>query len=447
MDKLLIVWCLLIGFAMVALAFPEGLGALFLTAILALGVIYLIHKYAEEKILLTRIFLVALMVRIIFGLFIHIFELRGYFGGDAETYDALGNRLVEIWFGLVKTDQYTAKATITTGPGWSMKYLVAIIYLFTGQNVLAAQSFCGIIGAATAPVGYICTKKIFNNHRASITAALLMALFPALVIWSSQLLKDGIVIFFLVVSMTLVLQIQEKFDYMKIALLVFSLFAITSLRFYIFYMVAIAIASSFVIGMGSTSQSIVKRVVVVFLVGLGLTYIGVLRSANDEFEKYGSLEKVQVSRGDLARSDSGFGGDLDVSTTTGALSALPIGFAYLMFAPFPWQFSSFRAALAVPDVLLWWASIPLLIIGFLFTLKHRLRKAIPILAFTVMLTLGYSLFQGNVGTAYRQRTQIQVFLFIFVAVGWALRKEQRENTVLQRKERMKQFYLKNRSRD
>jgi 4-amino-4-deoxy-L-arabinose transferase-like glycosyltransferase len=427
---------------MVTLAFPEGMGALFLTTILALGVIYFIHRYAEEKIILTRIFLVALMVRIIFGLFIHIFELRAYFGGDAETYDALGNRIVEIWFGIAKTDKYTAVATITSGPGWSMKYLVAIIYIFTGQNVLAAQSVCGVIGAATAPMGYICTKKIFNNHRTSVVAAFLMALFPALVIWSSQLLKDGIVIFFLVLSMTLVLQLQEKFDYMKVALLVFSLFAITSLRFYIFYMATIAIASSFIIGMGSASQSIVKRVVVVFLVGLALAYIGVLRSASDEFEQYGSLEKIQVSRGDLARSDSGFGEDLNVSTTAGAITALPVGFAYLMLAPFPWQINSSRASLTVPDILMWWSSIPLLVIGFLFTLKHRLRKAIPILAFTLMLTLGYSLFQGNVGTAYRQRTQIQVFLFIFVAVGWTLRKEQRENRVLQRKEQMKQFYLK-----
>lgn len=449
MDKLLIVWCVLVGFAMLILAFPDGMAALFLTTILSLGIIYSIHKYAqgEEKILLTRIFLVALLVRIIFGLFIHIFDLQGYFGGDSISYDGWGSRLLEIWFGYDKVDEFTKQSTTTSGSGWSMKYLVAVIYLFVGRNMLAAQSVCGVIGAATAPIGYFCTKKIFNNRQASITAALLIALFPALVIWSSQLLKDGIMVFLLVLSMTLVLQLQEKFDYIKLALLIFSLFAIISLRFYIFYMVAIAISSSFIIGMGTTSQSVAKRTVIVLLLGFALAYIGVLRSANDEFEQFGSLEKIQVSRGDLARSDSGFGENVDVSTTSGAISALPIGFIYLMLAPFPWQVKSLRATLTVPDILLWWSSIPFLIIGLWFTVKHRLRKAIPILVFTVLLTLGYSLFQGNVGTAYRQRTQIQVFLFIFVAVGWTLRKEKRENRVLQRKERMKQFYRTNRSRD
>ncbi|HEX8722377.1 MAG TPA: hypothetical protein VF736_17310, partial [Pyrinomonadaceae bacterium] len=45
---------------------------------------------------------------------------------------------------------------------------------------------------------------------------------------------------------------------------------------------------------------------------------------------------------------------------------------------------------------------------------------------TTMLTLAYSIFQGNVGTAYRQRSQLLVFYFIFVAVGGVLLKERRE---------------------
>jgi hypothetical protein len=43
-----------------------------------------------------------------------------------------------------------------------------------------------------------------------------------------------------------------------------------------------------------------------------------------------------------------------------------------------------------------------------------------------MLTLAYSVFQGNVGTAYRQRAQLLVFYFIFVAVGSVLVKEKRD---------------------
>jgi ABC-type Fe3+ transport system permease subunit len=44
-----------------------------------------------------------------------------------------------------------------------------------------------------------------------------------------------------------------------------------------------------------------------------------------------------------------------------------------------------------------------------------------------MLTLAYSIFQGNVGTAYRQRSQLLVFYFIFVAVGFVLLRERSED--------------------
>ena len=37
------------------------------------------------------------------------------------------------------------------------------------------------------------------------------------------------------------------------------------------------------------------------------------------------------------------------------------------------------------------------------------------------LTLAYALMQGNVGTAYRQRTQVTMFFFVFM--GWDRREQ------------------------
>ncbi len=252
-------------------------------------------------------------------------------------------------------------------------------------------------------------------------------------------MKDGLIIFLLVLAMTMVLQLQEKFNYAALLLLVFSMFGILSLRFYIFYMVAVAVAGSFIAGLTSSVQSLVRRTAALILIGLALTYLGVIRNASVDFEQYGNLERVQSSRSDLANSaESGYGENVDVSTTGGAISALPIGFAYLMFAPFPWEVANFRQAITIPEVLLWWAMIPLMIAGLWYAMRHRLRGSVPILIFSLMLTLAYSIFQGNVGTAYRQRTQIQVFLFIFIAVGWELLREAKENKKFIQSEKRKQ---------
>jgi Ca2+/Na+ antiporter len=82
--------------------------------------------------------------------------------------------------------------------------------------------------------------------------------------------------------------------------------------------------------------------------------------------------------------------------------------------------------LTLPEMVVWWCAIPLLGLGGWFTLKHRLREIAPIVIFTSLLTLTYSITQGNVGTAYRQRAQLLVFYFIFVAVGYVLVREKRE---------------------
>ena len=89
----------------------------------------------------------------------------------------------------------------------------------------------------------------------------------------------------------------------------------------------------------------------------------------------------------------------------------------MLFAPFPWQITSLRQSITLPEMIDLVGFISFAGLGLWFTIKYRLRMISPILIFTVMLTLAYSVFQGNVGTAYRQRAQLLVFYFIFVAVG------------------------------
>jgi 4-amino-4-deoxy-L-arabinose transferase-like glycosyltransferase len=315
-----------------------------------------------------------------------------------------------------------------------MVYLVAAIYGLVGRNMLAVQFFNAVVGAATAPIIFLCARHIFQNMRVAKVATLFVAFFPSLVLWSSQGLKDGPIVFLLALTMLATLKLGEKFSTKYVAMMLFALYGLLSFRFYIFYMTAAAVCGAFLIGMrAQTTRNMLRQFGIVLAIGLGLTYMGVLRTANNQFDTYADLEAVQRSRADLVRSaNSGFGEDVDVSTATGALSAVPLGLSYLLLAPFPWQLASLRQSITLPEMLAWWAAFPLLLMGIWFTLKYRLRQALPILIFTTMLTLAYSIFQGNVGTAYRQRSQILVFYFIFVAVGAVLLKERQEEKQRQR---------------
>lgn len=429
-NRFILLACVLvIALGLVAVPFAEGAPAIALVFFVSIPILGLFRKYSDEKEFITTVFLFALALRMGFGLFIHIFDLRSFFGGDALAYDQNGAGMVDLWMGLESgNDRLYYQHDPASGSAWGMNYLTGAIYFLLGRNIFAAQSFCAVIGAATAPMVFFCARKIYSNLNVAKFAALGIAIFPSFVIWSGQLLKDGLIIFLLVVAMTMVIQLQERFSYAGLAALIFAMFGILSLRFYIFYMVVVAVAGSFLIGLSTSTRSIARGMVILFVIGFALMYLGVGRSASIELKVFGNLERIQSSRSDLARAaNSGFGEDVDVSTAEGALAAIPVGFAYLMFAPFPWQAASLRQSITIPEVLIWWGMMPFLISGLIYTVRNRLRKAFPVLVFSLLLTVAYTIFQGNVGTAYRQRTQIQVFLFILVGVGYTVFKEKREN--------------------
>jgi 4-amino-4-deoxy-L-arabinose transferase-like glycosyltransferase len=391
-----------------------------------------INRIKDDGPFLLRVFIAGLLVRMLVGTLIFVFNLQEFFGGDAITYDFFGSALLKVWQGerfyMVYVEQFVGTDR-SSGGGWGMLYVVAVIYRLLGRNMLGVQFVNAILGAATAPVVYLCARHIFGNRRAARLTSMFVAFFPSLVLWSAQGLKDGPIVFLLSFAMLATLKLGERLSLKYVVLLVCALFALLSLRFYIFYMVVAAIAGAFVIGMReATARNFLRQFVVVIFLGLSLTYLGVTRYAGSQFETYANLQAVQRSRADLATSAaSGFGRDVDVSTTSGAIAAVPVGFLYLMFAPFPWQLASLRQMITLPEMIVWWTSFPMLVLGFWYSIKFRLRQISPILIFTSMLTLAYSVFQGNVGTAYRQRAQILVFYFMFVAVGFVLMKERRED--------------------
>jgi hypothetical protein len=409
-------------------AFDAAKAVLLCTALATISGLYAYKSEVDGRFLL-RLFVGALLVRMIIGLAIFTFKGQNFFGGDAVTYDYFGLAQMLGWGG-DKYYQSIANKFVRSGEGagWGMVYLVAAIYQLLGRNMLATQLVNCVFGAATAVVIYLCAHHVFQNIRVARIAGIAVAFYPSLVLWSAQGLKDGPTVFCLAVAILATLKLGEKLTIKYIVVLVCVLLSLIALRFYVFYMIAVAIGGAFLIGMQQVSAtSFARQFIAMILLGLALTYVGVTRSASVQIERYGDLRLLQTSRSDQARSaESGFGKDVDVSSTSGAISTIPMGMLYLLFAPFPWQITSLRQSITLPEMMIWWASFPMLVLGLWFTVKYRLRMISPILIFTVMLTLAYSVFQGNVGTAYRQRSQVLVFYFIFVAVGFVLMMEKRE---------------------
>ena len=429
MNGLLLVVALVMLAGVILVAPSDGGAATLVALPIAALAAWCIYRPKIDHRFLIRLFAAGLLVRIFVGTIIFAFHQQTFFGGDALTYDYFGFALMKTWEG-DRSYQYLVDLFSGGGAasGWGMLYMVAVIYKIVGQNMLATQYVNSVLGAATAPLAYMISMELFPNKRVARVCALLTAFFPSMVLWTSQGLKDGPIIFLLTLSMLATLKLGNRFSIKYVSALALALCGLITLRFYVFYIIVLSITAAFIMGRRPvTAQSFVRQFIIIFVVGLALAYFGVSRYAGQQFESYGNLRQLQLMHLDASQSaQSGFGQDIDVSTTQGLLTAIPIGMTYLLLAPFPWQLTSLRQMITLPEMMLWWASLPLLVLGLSFAIKHRLREVAPIVIFTTLLTLTYSILMGNVGTAYRQRAQLLIFYFIFMGIGFVLVKEKRE---------------------
>jgi len=435
MNKLLIVLVVILAIFVVILAFPAGVPAVLICAAVSLIVVFAINQFPDEKNALIQIFLIGLMLRVVCATITYTLDIWQYVGEDQFLYTNVGEDLASYWQGLIAVNSEIQSRILSSSAnslsGWGIYYIVGSIYYLVGTNPFAVQLFISVLGAATAVVVYLCSKKVFQNSRVAYTTGMFVAVFPSLIIWSSHILKDGVIIFFLVLAMYAGIILKEKLSVKYLIILFVSLFAIYSLRTYICVLAITAIVGSFVLGNEAKISQFISRFAAISILGFVLASFGVIHQEQfQQVEQYSDLTALQNSRKSLANdAASGFNQEADISTWGGLMQALPIGFVYLMLAPFPWQLSSNRAAATLPEMFVWWACLAFLGTGLWYSVRNRLQQVIPILLFTIMLTLIYSVTQGNVGTAYRQRAQLQVFYFMFIAVGLVLWREKRENSL------------------
>jgi hypothetical protein len=392
-------------------------------AILVAGVLNLVliaridrSQLRSEGAFLARTYAATLLLRAGLAILINVFAADSAFAaafwGDSGTYDAGGHLLARHWRGDLAGTNLTQALS-----GYGYVYLVGALYYVFGRNQLLVQLLNCTTGAVTMLVVYAIAARLFGRSVAR-WAALFMGFFPQMIFWSAGMYKDPTILLCIAVCMYAVLRLKEAFSPVFVLAFVGAGLALLTLRFYVFYFVTAAAMGTFVFGgRGGVAKRLVSYAVLIGAVAGGFT-LGARQETLEAQAAFMTLDQLQVTRTDQAMwGKSAYGTEYDVTTPSGALQALPVGLVYLLFAPFPWAITSVRQLLTVPETLVWYSLMPAFARGLVYSVRHRLRDVLPILVFTVTLTLAYALMQGNVGTAYRQRTQVTMFFFVVMGVG------------------------------
>lgn len=389
-----------------------------LPAIVCAGVII---KSPVDRTFLLRMFGAALAARWAVAWLIYSHNAQAFFGGDAETFDIVGNALSQAWQGMgsVNTDYMQSYINISRS-GWGMFYYVGAVYYAIGQNPFAMQLINCALGAAACVGVYKISMMIYPHQRPARIAALMTAFSPSMLLWSSQLLKDAPIVLCLCLCAIYTLKLRQRFQPQGLIMLLAALFCLFSLRNYVFYIMFVSVACALMLRPGKLSpMRMAQGGLLVLVLGIAFAYFGASRVPGETFD----LKRIQAAREWGAKaSNSGFGGDVDITDPKAALGFLPIGLMYVLFAPFPWMVTNVRQLITLPELVAWWLLVPMLVRGYWYGVRHRLKETFAISIFTIGLTVMYALYQSNVGTAYRHRAQLYIFFFVFISIGLELRR-------------------------
>lgn len=89
------------------------------------------------------------------------------------------------------------------------------------------------------------------------------------------------------------------------------------------------------------------------------------------------------------------------------------GIVYFMFVPFPWEVTNTARLYFYPQVIFWYFIFPFAILGILKSLFFKAKEALPIVILCGYFIVLLSLVLGNEGIAVRYRELITPFFYIF----------------------------------
>lgn len=369
----------------------------------------------------------------VFGWFATVY-LRLPFLQDALAYEELGAGVARDWL------SGRASSYLQYAPETSPRLLIVMIgcfYVLTlGVRLLPLLIAAYSALTAFAP-GYVyrIAKQIGASERAARISAWLVAITPAFAFWSGALYKEGMILLVLGILIHHALRLQSDPSSRSLRIVMASIVAMFLLRFYLAAILVVMIGLGLTQGRRTRGAPLrhlvmIRQALLVFVFAV----VAAVLASNDQVQKVipldiaDGLSQIQSSRADLAAASSGYLPDADVSTPQKALQFLPVGTAYFLVVPLPWQIGSMRQNMGIPDTAFWILLYPFVILGILRAAQRNFPAVLLILGVTLATCCLYGLFIGNIGTAYRLRIQVWFLWAPFVGMGWEAIQRRRHRT-------------------
>ncbi len=369
----------------------------------------------KERSFLISLFLIALLLRMLVSLLVHALLRPGYFAPDEPGTLMNARTLAESWSG----------TNIAMGIYGGIHYFAAFFFYTFGYKPNILFLFVNFLGAMTVLNIYFITRRLFNKESARYSA-LVVAILPSIILWSSMPLKDVYSQFFISSIIHLTLRIKNRLRISNLLLILVLIALVGFVRPYLIIIVLMAIAATFI---PVRKETFIRNAIVIAVFAMAFAIFSSSYEAK-QVPKYGkkssgTLQELQQTRQGFYQGGSKILGHLDIANPVNAIIYSPLLLAVFFLAPFPWQLSgSILHNLATMESLVWYYFLYYAIKGIIASLKQGKFDVLPVLVMIGVLSIAYALAISNLGAAYRFRAQVSVLFLVFTGYGLYLRNQE-----------------------
>lgn len=382
----------------------------------------------SETVLLRRLYWTSFALR--FGMGLLALLLTQVYNlpvmEDALYYSYRGSEAAQCWLS-GEQSPWLIQAMEEERQAWFMVAMLAVFYCFAGGGEvlpLALGCYC-LLTSFTPVLAYRAGRQFGTPRQGALSAARLIAYSPVFLL-SSALYKEGLILIALFLFIEHALRLQRSFRLGSVLMLGVCLLALFGLRFYIAAILCVCLVAGLLLGRRNldaeqAAPAIFRQAFILFVCAIIFSLLGL----QEKLERVlpmsleGGLSQMNASRRDLASAGSGYLREVDVSGVDSSAEFLPVGLAYFLTVPLPWQFGSLRQNLTILETLFWIVLVyPRVFRGIRRAVTANPAATAFLLLFLVTICCLYALAIGNIGTAYRMRAQVWAVFALFAAWGW-----------------------------
>ena len=303
-----------------------------------------------------------------------------------------------------------------------ISWVISIFYSLFGDSVLMAQSISLLFGMGSIYIGWIIAEKLWNKNVAN-KAAWLIALFPSLILYSSLVMRETYVCFFLLIALNYSI---EWLRHKNLKYFIFTVISFIAATFFhgamiiglIFFIIVVLWNLIKIIFSGLLKFNLrINEAIFVFFV---IIVINFFYTKNIHIAKLGNLKHLEefptliVEKSERKnRGSAKYDTWMIPKSETELFYKAPIKMIYFLFSPFLWDIKKKEHIIGFFDGSLYIYLFYLIVRNFKNIWTDPASRFIFLLFLLFVFAFGISIM--NFGTGIRHRSKFVIILIILAA--------------------------------